>query len=195
MHGVLGATRNRTEARGAPFTLCPILPQRASIRAGSARCSAIFSQVKRRGLLFCSGPHSAPATSALRRSRSKHAPAASAHLQQAGLPRPRRMRAYAKRPSISATSWPSAPAANTSSQQTALRIRNKRAPAAGRLLYPLFPDFSRKCGLCNIGSVLKSRNVAFLTQNRLWMTRDCHSKRFERSRAVTKRPFFGNIGD
>lgn len=42
MHGVLGATRNRTEARGAPFTLCPILPQRASIRTGSARCSAIF---------------------------------------------------------------------------------------------------------------------------------------------------------
>ena len=67
MHGVLGATRNRTEARGAPFTLCPILPQRASIRAGSARCSAIFSQVKRCGLLFCGEPHSAPATSAFRR--------------------------------------------------------------------------------------------------------------------------------
>lgn len=80
MHGVLGATRNRTEARGAPFTLCPILPQRASIRAGSARCSAIFSQVKQRELLFCIGPHSAPATSALRRS-PRNAPS---HAQRRG---------------------------------------------------------------------------------------------------------------
>lgn len=81
MHGVLGATRNRTEARGAPFTLCPILPQRASIRAGSARCSAIFSQVKRCGLLFCGEPHSAPATSAFRRAPPRNAPS---HAQRRG---------------------------------------------------------------------------------------------------------------
>ena len=190
MHGVLGATRNRTEARGAPFTLCPILPQRASVRTGSARCSAIFfaGETVRASLLrqaaFCTRNERAPPSP-----RQTHTPAASR------LPHPRRMRAYAKRPSISATSWPSAPAANTCSQQAALRIRNKHAPAVNRLPYLLFPDFSKKSALCNIGSVLKSRNVAFSTQNGLWMTQDCHSKRFERSRAVTKRPFFGNIGD
>ena len=126
MHGVLGATRNRTEARGAPFTLCPILPQRASIRAGSARCSAIFSQVKRRELLFYGEPHSAPATSVLRRARGKHAPAASAHLQQAGLPRPRRMHRVFE-PIVFFALWPSAPAANARLRQTAFRIRDELA--------------------------------------------------------------------
>lgn len=190
MHGVLGATRNRTEARGAPFTLCPILPQRASIRAGSARCSAIFSQVKRCGLLFCGEPHSAPATSVLRRFRGKRA---------------------------SAASWPSASAANARLRQAAFHIRDelafrarsKHMLAASRSPHPqqtrtrgklpsvpaISRFFQKKSALCNIESVLKSRNVAFSTQNGLWMTQDCHSKRFERSRAVTKRPFFGNIGD
>lgn len=66
MHGVLGATRNRTEARGAPFTLCPILPQRASVRTGSARCSAIFfaGETVRASLLrraaFCTRNERAP---------------------------------------------------------------------------------------------------------------------------------------
>lgn len=189
MHGVLGATRNRTEARGAPFTLCPILPQRASVRTGSARCSAIFfaGETVRASLLrraaFCT--------------RNERAP-----------PSPRQTHTCSKPPSASAANARLRQAAFHIRDELAFRARSKHMLAASRSPHPqqtrtrgklpsvpAISRFSKKSALCNIGSVLKSRNVAFSTQNGLWMTQDCHSKRFEHSRAVTKRPFFGNIGD
>lgn len=168
MHGVLGATRNRTEARGAPFTLYPILPQRASIRAGSTRCSTIFfaGETVRASLLrqaaFCT--------------RNERAP-----------PIPRQARICSKLAFRARSKHKLAANRPPHPQQTSTRGKPPSVPAISR--------YFQKSALCNIGSVLKSRNVAFLAQNRLWMTRDCHSKRFEHSRAVTKRPFFGNIGD
>ena len=117
MHGVLGATRNRTEARGAPFTLCPILPQRASVRTGSARCSAIFfaGETVRASLLrraaFCT--------------RNERAP-----------PSPRQTHTCSKPPSASAANARLRQAAFHIRDELAFRARSKHKLAANRPPHP-----------------------------------------------------------